>query len=59
MKTLTFECVKQILQHHHLSLTEQTGFFGGKLVDSGTSFAEEIGIKDSYSKKEIYDWLGY
>ncbi|MFA5879912.1 MAG: hypothetical protein WC860_07030 [Candidatus Margulisiibacteriota bacterium] len=59
MKTLSLACVKIILENHGLSIYEQTGILNGKTVDSNTSFAEQIGIKENYTKKEVYEWLGY
>lgn len=53
------ECL-DYLQHHSIqSFDQQTGVIDGELCEYGTSFAEQVGIKDVYTVKEVKEWLGY
>lgn len=49
----------KILKDHGFTTKQQTATLGGKIVESGTSFDEMLGIKDHYNLKVVKEWLGY
>jgi hypothetical protein len=44
---------------HGLKPCTQTASYKGRLVKSGTSFDEELGVRNWYRTKDVRDWLGY
>lgn len=59
--TITREQVIMFLAKHSLTPKTQTYFDMNlrKMVESGSSFDEMIGIKEKYVLREVEDWLGY
>jgi hypothetical protein len=57
---LTRHQVQEILNHHGWLTGEDTAWDPqtGEWVEE-TSFDDEIGIRDSYSLREVKVWLGY
>lgn len=49
----------KVLADHFLTSNEQTASFNGAMVASGSSFDEMIGVRETYNRSEIYQWLGY
>lgn len=48
----------KILKAHGLEPAQSTAFKEGKLV-KGTSFDDEMGIKEEYNLEAVKNWLGY
>ena len=50
----------QIIKLHGWNPKDQTCSSGnGRMVEKGTSFNEEMGIRPHYTMTELRDWLGY
>lgn len=48
-----------VLADHTFTTTQQTATMSGEWVNSGTSFDEMLGVRESYNRNEVYEWLGY
>lgn len=48
----------RILKEHGFSPHDDTVTSGKKFIKF-TSFYDIVGEKDYYTRKEVYDWLGY
>ena len=63
MKTISRKRTIEILRHHGWTTTQPTTtgrINGGPLIWlPGTSFDDEVGIKDRYTVRELAEWLGY
>ena len=60
IKTINKEqCLKLIQSHNINGFHTQTGCINGEMCEFGTSFAEQVGIRDTYTIKEVKGWLGY
>lgn len=59
-KVITKEQALDIIQHHGInSFHTQTGCINGEMCEFGTSFAEQVGIRNYYTLQEVKYWLGY
>ncbi len=57
-RKIGFDDTMKLLQKHSINPNQPTGFKDRSPVQ-GTSFFDQIGIKDQYSLQELRDWLGY
>lgn len=59
-KTMSKAEALDYLQHHGINdFDTQTGVIDGEFCLYGTSFAEQVGVKEVYTVKEVKEWLGY
>jgi len=53
------QTILKVLKEHGWSSTDQTEALSGVTVLKGSSFDEMVGVKASYTVKEVKEWLGY
>jgi hypothetical protein len=58
-KTLSRAEALKVIQGHGWTGHAQTATLNGELVNAGTSFDEMLGIKENYSTRAVFEWLGY
>lgn len=57
--TMTREQAIRFVQDHGFTATQQTATFNGEWVESGTSFDETFGVRASYDRADVRQWMGY
>ena len=59
MKVLTRGQAVRMIALHGFKPSDQTAWYKGRLVQRGTSFDEEVGVRSWYRTRDVRDWLGY
>ena len=53
------ESIRKILENHSVPCYEKDGHIFADAMISGSSLFEEVEDLTGYTKKKIYEWLGY